>query len=134
MKAILILEYSNGSLPPPYGYFYKISFFETGYAQLEFYSVNNEELKSIHTENKMFDLEQTKKQISDLQENLKTNTEVMVGGEIKKIFFEKDGENYEITVLPNDEKNGAIFNHFLKIYDESFEKKKNEIINKLYNN
>lgn len=134
MKALLILEYSNGSLPPPYAYTYKISFFKTGYAQFEVFERNNEDLREIHSENKSYSLETLQTCIHQLNENPPKTSELMVGGEHMKIIFEKHGTDYEISVHPNDEIQKENFQLLQSIYDEHFEKHKNEIIKKLYNN
>ena len=134
MKALLILEYSNGSLPPPYAYTYKISFFETGYAQFELFERNNEDLKEIYSENRKYNVETLQKCISQLHESKSDKSQLMVGGEVLKIIFEKDVQNHEIVIPPNDGFQKENFQLLQSIYDENFEQHKNEIIEKFYNN
>lgn len=133
MKPILILEYSNGSLPPPYSYFYRISFFENKYAQLEFFSANNEELKEIFTENRPFEIEKVRKSISELLNDLKDDSTLNIGGEVKKIIYEKEGETREMLISPNEKSKSKIFDHLVNIYNPEFETTKEDIIEKLYN-
>lgn len=134
MKTLLILEYSNGSLPPPYAYTYKISFFKTGYAQFELFERNNEDLKEMHSENRSFNLQTLQSCLHQLNENPSDKSELLIGGELMKIIFEKNGITQEITIHPNDEIQKENFQLLESIYDENFEQHKNEIIKKLYNN
>lgn len=128
MDPVLTLDYSNGSLPPPYAYTYKISFFETGYAQVEFFSSDNGDLKPIKTENRPFNLEDLRKQVAELDAHSSQKTNVRVGGELRVITFEKDGKNQTITIYTDDNSQRAAYNKLLMIFDPEFEKTQNKII------